>query len=81
MIYKFIKVKGCDSDKIGYFTPRMYKMPFIWKELKVVGLSFVKERLTGWTIWFVENEDDFNRAIKALDELKKTRKFVYMVSR
>ena len=70
--YKFIKIKGAEGNHIGDFVPRLYHLAFNWRELK--------ERLAGWTIWWVENEDDYNRAIKTLDELKKTRIFEYKVT-
>lgn len=81
-IYKFIKTKGtCRCTKgIGYFVPRMYGFPFILRELKEFGFRFVKERLKGWTIWYVTNEEDYINAIKTLDELKKTHLFTYKVS-
>ena len=77
--YKFIKIKGEDRARTGYFVPHLYHLAFNWHELKHVGFQFVKERLAGWTIWWVENEDDYNRAIKTLDELKKSRIFEYKV--
>ena len=78
--YKFIKIKGAEAARTGYFVPHLYYLAFNWRELKHVGFRFVKERLAGWTIWWVENEDDYNRAIKTLDELKKTRIFEYKVT-
>ena len=78
--YKFIKIKGPEGARTGYFVPRLYHLAFSWRELKHVGFQFVKERLAGWTIWWVENENDYNRAIKTLDELKKTRIFEYKVT-
>lgn len=78
--YKFIKIKGVEGDRTGYFVPRLYHLAFNWRELKYVGFQFVKERLAGWTIWWVNNEDDYIQAIKTLDELKKTRIFDYKVS-
>jgi hypothetical protein len=74
--YKFIKIKGAD---IGYSVPRMYKLPFTWYELRIVGLQFVKDRLAGWTIFWVANPIDFILAIKILDELKKTTTLEYKV--
>lgn len=79
-MYKFIKIRGREGKNTGYFVPHLYKLPFIWKELKHVGFRFVKERLAGWTIWWVGNEDDYKLAIKTLEELKKTRIFDYKVS-
>ena len=78
--YKFIKIKGPERDRIGYYIPRLYRLVFTWHELKHVGLQFVKVRLAGWTIWWVSNEDDYIQAIKILDELKKTHIFDYKVS-
>ena len=70
--YKFIKIKGADRKIAGYVAPRVYRLDFSLKELKIVGFRFVKERLSGWTIWWVSNEDDFNRAVKMLNQLKET---------
>lgn len=78
--YKFIKIKGVGGPGTGYFVPNLYRLSFMWIELKMVGLRFVKERLNGWTIWYVSNEEDYIRAIKTLNELKKTRIFDYKVS-
>ena len=78
--YKFIKIKGVEGDRTGYFVPHLYHLAFNWRELKYFGFKFVKERLAGWTIWFVDNKDDYIQAIKTLDELKKTRIFDYKVS-
>lgn len=78
--YRFIKIKGIDGANTGYFVPNLYQLDWSLVALKVFGLSYVKERLNGWTIWWVKNEDDYNRAIETLDELKKTRLFKYMVS-
>lgn len=79
-MYKLIKIKGPDGKNTGYFVPRLYRLGFSWHELKNVGLRFVKERVNGWTIWWVDNEDDYVRAIETLDELKKTRIFDYKVN-
>jgi hypothetical protein len=79
-IYKFIKIRGADGARTGYFVPRLYQLDFSLNVLKAFGLPYVKERLDGWSIWWVENEDDFKQAIKTLDELKKTRIFEYKVS-
>lgn len=78
--YKFIKIKGAESSNTGYFVPRLYQLPFSWRELKLFGLQFVKERLRGWTIWWVSNEEDYIQAVKALYELKRTRIFDFKVS-
>lgn len=78
--HKFIKTKGEGAKTIGYFVPRMYRYDFWWKELKLFGFTFVKERLAGWHIWWVENEKDYADAVKTLKELQKTHLFTYMVS-
>lgn len=79
-MYKLIKIKGPDGKNTGYFVPRMYRLRFSWPELKNVGLRLMKERLNGWTIWWVNNKDDYDQAIKTLNDLKKTRIFHYKVS-
>ena len=79
IFYKFIKIKGEGGARTGYFVPNMYQLVCSWNVLKAFGFWYIKERLAGWTIWWVENEDDYNRAIKTLDELKKTRIFEYKV--
>lgn len=79
--HKFIKIKGMDGANTGYFVPRLYKLNWSWTALKIFGFSYVKDRLNGWTIWWVTNEDDYVNAVKTLNELKKTRIFGYMVSR
>ena len=79
-IYKFIKIKGPEGARTGYFVPNLYQLVWSRSVLKAYGLPYVKERLKGWTIWWVKNEEDYLRAIKRLDELKKTRIFDYMVS-
>lgn len=79
--YKFIKIKGADGKRTGYFVPRLYRLAFSWRELKLFRFQFVKERLAGWTIWWVANERDYTQAVKRLDELRKTRMFVYKVSK
>lgn len=80
-MYKFIRIKGPDGANTGYFVPRLYKLVCNKTVLKVFGLSYVINRLKGWTIWWVKNEEDYINAIKTLDELKKTRIFDYEVSR
>lgn len=77
--HKFIKIKGPDGANTGYFVPHLYQLDWSWTALKVFGLQYVRERLNGWTIWWVDNEYDYNRAIETLDELKKTRMFGYKV--
>lgn len=78
--HKFIKIKGREGARTGYFVPRLYHLAFSWNELKYFGLQFVKERIAGWSIWWVDNEEDYTRAIETLNELKKTRIFDYKVS-
>lgn len=78
--YKFIKIKGEGGSRTGYFVPRMYQLVGVKNGLKVFGLQYIKERLTGWTIWWVQNEEDYVQAIRTLNELKKTRVFTYKVS-
>ena len=80
-IYKFIKIKGRDGANTGYFVPKLYKLGCSLRTLKAFGLPYVKDRLGGWTIWWVSNEEDYVRAIETLNELKKTRVFDYKVSR
>ena len=75
---EIIKIRGKDGKNTGYFVPRLYKMPFLWRELKHVGFLFVKERLAGWTIWRCD-EADYDQVINALEELKKTRVFEYKI--
>jgi hypothetical protein len=79
-IYKFIKIKGPEGKFTGYYVPRLYQLTFYWRELKEVGFQFVKERLKGWTIWYVTSEEDYIRAVETLNELKKTRLFDFKVS-
>lgn len=79
--YKFIKIRGPEGAGTGYFVPRLYRLNFSWRELKQIGFVFVKERLKGWTIWWVDNEDDYIKAVKTLNELKKTRIFDFKVSK
>ena len=78
--HKFIKIKGREGANTGYFVPRLYQLCWGWNVLKAFGLPYIKERLTGWTIWWVDSEEDFARAIETLEELKKTRIFDYKVS-
>lgn len=79
--YKFIKIKGPEGARTGYFVPRMYQLVWSWRTVKAFGFSYVMERLNGWTIWWVDNQDDYVLAIKTLNELKKTRIFDYEVCR
>ena len=78
--YKFIKIKGLEGQNTGYFVPKMYQLTFSLPVVKAFGLSYIKERLSGWTIWFVDSGDDYIQAIKTLDRLKKSRLFEYKVS-
>ena len=80
-IYKFIKTRGPEGARTGYFVPRLYQIRWSWTALKAYGLPYVKDRLTGWTVWWVENEQDYIKAIETLEELKKTRIFEYLVSK
>lgn len=64
----------------GYYVPRLYRLTFYLRELKEVGFLFVKERLKGYSIWYVTNEEDYIRAVETLNELKKTRLFDFKVS-
>ena len=79
-IYKFIKILGPEGARTGYFVPRMYQLVWSWHTVKTFGFSYVKERLQGYTIWYVTNEEDYVQAIEVLEELKKTRIFDYRVS-
>ena len=78
-IYRFIKIRGKQGAHTGYFVPHMYQLVPCWHVLKTFGLDYIKERLSGWTIWYVLTEDDYIRAVDALNELKKTRLFDYKV--
>jgi hypothetical protein len=77
--YRFIKLEGMENKTTGFFVPRMYKLHFNKYELRNFGFWFIKERLKGNTIWWVENEADYRKAIETLKELKKTRIFDYKV--
>lgn len=82
-MYKFIRIKDRPGEgycNTGYFVPRLYQIVGLRIGLKIFGLRYIKYRLDGWTIWRVENEKDYNVAIKTLNELKKTRLFTYEVS-
>lgn len=82
MFYKFIKIKnnGGGGKYIGYAVPRMYRLDFNKYELRLFGFQFIKERMNGWTIWWVENEEDYKDAITILKELKNDIEFDYKVS-
>lgn len=77
---RFIKIRGPEGAKTGYFVPRLYSCSrldkFAWK---VFGLDYVKDMFKGWTYWWVRNDADFINAIKTLDQLKKTRMFEYKI--
>lgn len=77
--YKFIKIRGLEGAYTGYFVPRMYQLTFNWPVVKTFKWWYLKEVLNGWTVWFVESGEDYERAIKTLDKLKKTRIFEYKV--
>lgn len=77
--YRFIKIKGLEGPYTGYFVPKLYQLTFSWPVVKAFRWWYLKERLKGWTIWFVEAGEDYDRAIKTLDKLKKTRLFEYKV--
>lgn len=77
--YKFIKIKGLEGQNTGYFVPKLYQLSFCWPIVKIFGFSYIKERISGWTIWFVESGDDYDKAIRTLDKLKKTRIFEYKI--
>ena len=79
--YKFIKIKGKDANRIGYYVPHLFKLVWCLNVLKIFGFQYVKERLAGWTIWWVVDEEDYVRAIKTLNELKKTYSFEFRVSK
>lgn len=79
-MYKFIKIKGADGKNTGYFVPRMYSLSNIRLGVKIFGLQYIKDRLAGWTFWWVGNKDDYVKAVETLNELKKTRIFDYKVS-
>ena len=78
--YKLIKIKGKESDRLGYLAPRLYRLYFNWRELKYLGFRLVKERLDGWTIWWVYNEEDYTKAVDILNEAKKAHEFEFKVS-
>lgn len=73
-----IRIKGRDRDRVGYWTPHLYLLSFSWRELKYVGLEFVKTRLAGWTIWWSDN-DDLITTIGTLNKLKTKMSFDYEV--
>lgn len=79
MYHKLIKIRGVEGKTTGYFVPRLYQLFADWHVLKAFGLPYIKDRLNGWTIWWVDNEADFTRAVNALNELKKTRIFDFTV--
>ena len=78
--YKLIKIRGIDGANTGYFVPHMYKLQFNRHELKIFGFELIKQRLKGWTIWWVDSEEHYRQAVDTLNELKKTRIFEYKVS-
>ena len=78
-MYKFIKIRGPEAARTGYFVPRLYNLGWSWNVVKRFGINYVLDRLAGWTVWWVDNEEDCVQAIKTLEELKKTRIFNYVV--
>lgn len=80
-MYKFIRIKGERAKTIGYFVPRLYRIDFHWWTLKRYGFPYLRDRLSGWYIWWVDNEEDLKRAVEGLNELKKTNIFKYEVSK
>ena len=78
--YKFIRTKGPDGKNIGYYAPRMYHLPD-GIALKIFTFQYVKDRLAGWTYWWVDNKDEYIRTMEKLDELRKTHAFIYQVSK
>ena len=74
-----IKIRGAEAARTGYFVPRLYQVGWSRITLKIFGFQYVKDRLAGWTIWWVSNEYDLEQAIETLDKLKKTRIFEYKV--
>ena len=83
-MYTFIKIKGSDGANTGYFVPNMYKLSLSWLEqLKYFGRKltflFTKDRLAGWTIWWVDSEENLKKAVETLNELKKTRIFDFKI--
>ena len=78
--YRFIKAIGPEAKYTGYFVPRMYHLSFHPSELKLCGFQFVKDRLRGGHVWWVQNEADYNKAVETLNELKKTRIFDFKVT-
>jgi hypothetical protein len=78
--YKFIKIKRLEGKNTGYFVLHLYKLHFNRYELRNFGFFFIKERLKGWTIWWVDSEESYIQAVKTLNELKKTRIFDFKVT-
>ena len=82
-MYNFIKIKGLDGMNVGYSVPRMYSLSFNWRLWKYFGYKFmlllIKDWLAGWTIWYVNNEDDYVQAIETLKKLRKTNIFEFKV--
>lgn len=79
-IYKFIKIRGREGANTGYFVPHLYQLVCSRSVLRAFGLPYIKDRLGGWTVWFVTSKEDYDLAIETLNELKKTRMFDYKVS-
>ena len=77
--YKFIKISGLEGARTGYFVPHLYRLGYRIG-VKVFGLSYLKYRLMGHTIWWVDNKENLIRAIETMDKLKETRIFDYVIS-
>ena len=46
-MHKFIKIKGPDSIHTGYFVPRLYYIGWSWSAIKIFGIPYIKDRLSG----------------------------------
>ena len=79
--HRFIRIRGREGANTGYFVPRLYQLSSLRIGSKIFGFSFIKDRLAGWTFWWVDNEDDYINAVKTLKELKKTRIFEFNVQK
>lgn len=75
--HRFIKTKGERANVIGYYAPRLYRLDLGSTALKIFGFSYLKDRLSGWYYWWVDSEENFVNATRALDELMKTNMFTY----
>lgn len=79
-MHKFIRIKGERAKTIGFYVPRLYHLNFDWWTLRRFGLRYLRDRLSGWHIWWVENEEDLKTALDGLHELQKTNIFKIQVS-